>query len=461
MAMGRIRWLSVAVLFAAVALLWQRATQPPISFVPIATFTPRNVVIERPFWAGVFRYNIETADGNKWQWTVRLRDRGKHVWFALGQGFFDFDGDGYEEFFVAKPFEALWVFKRRESVKGEKLPEQKLPSWFPLPKRQWVLWCKEQTQVGSHFEWIFVTEPDRRQPRKVIAWDAWTNSYLVLSHDGQRFICFTKGERTRMLRRGVEDVEDLDLDGICELILQSSLLGAKAIYKWDGKTYRLWQILEAQDGFLGDSILCDLDGDGTKEVVTLWGLLSSETLTYGKVLAVYHLERGRYRKVTQLCLPEGAWFLWNYNIAPAIPVSKGAIVTLKFNPPEWRRFVRNRLPSPFRRWWEEWFCRERYETWWLVRDGKNVRVKNRWSGMMLSGVWGMSGKVVWFDLERKSYHIVIASVNRRCYPVWQGKASELLSGDWDGDGDDELIVCNWEKDKGKFTVFKVQWRERR
>ena len=78
--------------------------------------------------------------------------------------------------------------------------------------------------------------------------------------------------------------------------------------------------------------------------------------------------------------------------------------------------------------------------------------------MTPSGVWGASGKAVWFDLEGQGYHAVVASVNGRCYPVWWGKASALMGGDWDGNGDDELIV--WEKDKGKLTVFKTRWRKR-
>jgi hypothetical protein len=471
--MRHIRWLVTTVFIAAVALLWWRANQPPISFVPIETFVPKHVSIRRNFYVGVFQCEIETAEGKKWRWTAKVRERGKYAKFAWDQGFFDIDGDGYEEFFVAKPFDALWVFKRQESVKVGRLFEQKLPSWFPpgglalsksewmlLYENQWVLWSK----IPIDFEpWglTFIAEPNSQQPCKVVLGGRYTspngNSLLclLLSPDGRRLIPFAE-EWT------VKSVEDLDHDGICELVLEGRVLvarAAKAIYKWDGKTYRLWWMPEKRDGYLLDAILCDLDGDGTKEIVALLDLKGSvNALSPFRALAVYRLERGRYRKVTQLPLPKDAQFVeWGKVVTAAIPTQKGAIIALEFDPPEWRLFVGDRLPSPLRRWYER-FCQQQRETWWLVGDGKNVRVQNRWRGMTPSGVWGASGKAVWFDLEGQGYHAVVASVNGRCYPVWWGKASALMGGDWDGNGDDELIV--WEKDKGKLTVFKTRWRKR-
>jgi hypothetical protein len=458
--MRRILWIVTAVFIVVVAFLWWRTSQPPISLAPILTFIPKHVSIKRDFAAGVFQYEIEMAEGKKWRWTAWLREKGKYVMFEGSLGFFDFDGDGCEEFFFTVD-EALWVFKRRESVKGEKLPEQKFPSWFPLPENQWVLWSR--IPIGDfNAELIFVTEPDPQQPRKVVIWVEHSSpggQCLLLSRNGRQLIPFTAGEWI-----GIDSVEDLDHDGICELILEGHNLRApavKAIYKWDGKIYRLWWMPEKRDGHLLDATLCDLDGDGTKEIVALLDLKGAAyNSTPFRALSIYRLEHGRYHKVTQIRLPDWTnFFKWEYGAIASVPTSKGAIIAFEFVPPKWRIFVRDLLPSPLQQWWNEWFCKEQYETWWLVGNGKKVRVQSQWRGMKPSGVWGVSGKVVWFDLEGKVYHTVIASVNGRCYTVWKGKPSALMGGDWDGDGDDELIVV--EKDKGKLTVFKVQWRERR
>ncbi len=466
-----VRCLGIAVFLAVLALLWRHITRPPVSFAPIASFVPKRVSIQRDFETGQSRYEIETHDGKRWQRTVKLWESSKFARFAHEQGFFDFDGeqgfcgeqgffdfdgDGYEEFFAAEQFEALWVFKRRESVKGGKLPKRELPSWFPLPKSRWVLWSKIPIEDYGP-ELTFITEPDPRQPRKVVMWlkhSSSGGSCFLLSRDGRRLIPFTADEWT-----GVDSVEDLDHDGICELVLKGRLFVARApkvIYKWDGQTYRLWWMPDKRDGFLLDAILCDLDGDGIKEIVALFDLKGSVNgLTPFRALAVYRLERGHYHKFAQFPLPEWADFAYwddREDHAALIPTRLGAIVALKFNPPEWRWFVRNWLPSPLKEWWEKHFCQWQQETWWLVSDGKTVRVQSRWRGMTPSGVWGVSGRVVWFDLERKGYHTIIALVNGRRYPVWQGKPSKLLSGDWDGDGDDELIV----DEGGKATVFKAR-----
>jgi len=88
---------------------------------------------------------VATEDGQSWQ--VTMRD-GKLVCEPLQQlrnavgiraGFFDMDEDGYPEFFRAE-FDTIWVFKRKESVKGKIGNGRSLPSWFPLPNRsQWVV----------------------------------------------------------------------------------------------------------------------------------------------------------------------------------------------------------------------------------------------------------------------------------------------------------------------------------
>ena len=453
------RWLSIVVLVAAVALFWWRSAQPPIIFVPIASCFPTS--IRTNFAYGALRYEVVTKDGKRWRWTTRLREKSKFAKFAGNRGFFDFDGDGWEEFFAfdTNLRDCLWVFKRREAVRGESLPKQNFPSWFLLPKSQWVLWSKIPLDYCVSCNLTFITEPDPHQPHKVVVWE-WGSSSggqcLLLSRDGRRLIPFTDD-----LWLGIGSVEDLDHDGTCELVLYGRLFVAqarKAIYKWDGRTYRLWWIPDKRDGYLLDAIFCDWDGGGTKEIIALLDLKGSvHGMSPVRALAVYRLEHGRYHKVAQFSLPKWAWFVeWRVGGAASVPTRPGVIIALEFPPPDWRFFVRDLLPDFLSHWWDKLFCREQKETWWLVGDGKSIRVQSRWRGMTLTEAWGTSGKAVWFALESNGYYIVIASVNGRCYPVWQGKPSVLLSGDWDGDGDDELIVR--EKGASKLTVFKARWR---
>jgi hypothetical protein len=124
----------------------------------------------------------------------------------------------------------------------------------------------------------FITEPDQKQPRKVVAWVKNSSSggfLFVLSPDGRRLIPFNSGGWKGLdFWREVMSVEDLDHDGVCEVIARGRSYdrtspGHIGIYKWDGRTYRLWWTSPRKGEYVVDANMCDLDGDGTKEIVAV------------------------------------------------------------------------------------------------------------------------------------------------------------------------------------------------
>jgi len=226
--MRRRFWFAFAFLATAIAVwLWYLAPRPPVKFVPFASITMGQPIAS--CWLNRHPDHhvlvVVTKDEKIWRIMVKGQTLANEpVRLPLqrfNEGFFDFDRDGYEEFFAAKHADIggfyLWVFKRRESVRGKRLPPQTYPSWFSLPKSRWVLWSKIPLEGGHCAQVAFVTEPKPHQPRKVVVWDRHCTSggpCLVLSKDGRRLHPFTEDDW-----QGVECVEDLDHDGICELIL--------------------------------------------------------------------------------------------------------------------------------------------------------------------------------------------------------------------------------------------------
>jgi len=254
---------------------------------------------------------VAIEDGQSWR--VTMQD-GKLVCEPLQQlrnavgiraGFFDMDEDGYPEFFRAE-FDTIWVFKRKESVKGKIAERYSLPSWFPLPNRhQWIVWAKISVHDGYFLTLTFITEPGKKQPRKVVARvkHSSSDSFLfVLSPDGQRLVPFDSGEWSGYdFWSEVKSVEDLDRDGVCEVIAEGQSYDRTApghigIYKWDGRTYRLWWTSPRKGEHVVDAKMCDLDGDGKKEIVAVLDFGNQKS----DALAVYRLEGNRYRKVAQV-----------------------------------------------------------------------------------------------------------------------------------------------------------------
>ncbi len=254
---------------------------------------------------------VAIEDGQSWR--VRMRD-GKLVCEPIQQlrnaieiraGFFDMDEDGYPEFFRAE-FDTIWVFKRKESVKGKIGKGHSLPSWFPLSNRhQRIVWAKIGVGNGYLPTLTFITEPDQKQPRKVVAWVKNSSSggfLFVLSPDGRRLIPFNSGRwSSHDFWSEVKSVEDLDHDGVCEVISEGQSYdrtspGHIGIYKWDGRTYRLWWTSPRKGEYVVDAKICDLDGDGKKEIVAVLDFGNQKS----DALAVYRLEGNRYRKVAQV-----------------------------------------------------------------------------------------------------------------------------------------------------------------
>lgn len=65
----------------------------------------------------------------------------------------------------------------------------------------------------------------------------------------------------------VESVEELDHDGDCEVIAKGKRYdptspGRIGIYKWNGRTYRLWWTSPRKGEYVVDAKIYDFDGDG-------------------------------------------------------------------------------------------------------------------------------------------------------------------------------------------------------
>lgn len=517
--MRRRWWVAIAVFVAAItAWGWWLASQPPVRFVPLASITMRQPI--NSCWLN--RHSdrhvlvaVTIEDPKAWRiktWRIAFKGQtlvGEPVRLPLrhpNTGFFDFDGDGCGEFFAAKGF-YLWIFKRRENVRVKRLPPQTYPSWFLMPKSQWVLWGKIPLE-GFYAELSFFTEPDPHQPRKVVVWEKHSTSggpCLLLSRDGRRLHPFTKDEW-----HGVERVEDLDHDGVCELILDGGRSwyreppAHKGIYKWDGRTYRLWWPTEKRDGYVLYSEVQDLDGDGTKDIVAVLDTKGAQGHESPfRALVVYRLQQGRYRKVVQCPLPQEPQNFGAPLLVAVLPLRDGALIMLeradellgylyrdeklqrvwrfKSNfinwhsgvshdedvflsfdfTPRWVLLVHDWLPSRLQDYWWERFHRQPI-TLRLVWDGANLREKGRWRGMKLTKAKGTCGGKFWVALARKSgkvwHHTVMMTDGQRFRKLWHGdfRASpdNVFGGDLDGDGDDELIVM--EAGKGKISVFKAE-----
>ncbi len=252
---------------------------------------------------------------------------------GVSYGFFDMDKDGYPEFFRAE-FDTIWVLKRKESIKGKLNKHQPLPSWFSHPDRsQWVVWAKIGVGDGYCPNLTFITEHNPKQPRKVVAWVKNSSSggfLFVLSPDGRRLIPFDSGKwNGHDFWREIAMVEDLDRDGICEIIAAGRSYdrtspGRIGIYKWDGRTYRLWWTSPRKGEYVVDAKICDLDEDGTKEIVAVLDLKGQSNL---RALAVYKLTSGRYRKSIQIRLPNEP--LPYPDLAEIMPTSQGCIIAIE------------------------------------------------------------------------------------------------------------------------------------
>jgi len=308
------RWLSPILVITMLGLATWLLLRPPAKVVAVGSLSlPKPI---EKCWVETHGKRqaliiVAIEDGQSWQVTIQgsklVCEPIQQLRNAIGirAGFFDMDKDGYPEFFRAE-FDTIWVFKRKESVKGKIPKHHSLPSWFPLPNRHhWLVWAKIGVGEGYCPILTFITEPDQKQPRKVVAWVKNSSSggfLFVLSPDGRRLIPFNSGGWKGFdFWREVMSVEDLDRDGVCEVIARGRSYdrtspGHIGIYKWDGRTYRLWWTSPRKGEYVVDAKMCDLDGDGTKEIVAV--------LDFGNqkldALAVYRLEGDRYCKVAQV-----------------------------------------------------------------------------------------------------------------------------------------------------------------
>ncbi|MCS7264099.1 MAG: hypothetical protein NZ805_04630 [Armatimonadetes bacterium] len=256
-------WLVAIIAFAtSVLVLWLRS-RPPAKVVSIGTITLPKPIDQH--WLskqgkGEVLFLV-TEDGKGWK--VKIRDRklicqSTQITNAIGvhYGLFDMDKDGYPELFKLKDDQAkgfgysLWVFKQKENIKGRKVKQLPFPSWFPLSERSnWVLWARIPMPSGHAAYLILITEQKPKHPRKVVICDragSHGGLFFLLSPDGQRLIPFDSGIwQAQDYWLGVESVEDLDHDGIFEIVTfgrshDRIAPGHIGIYKWDGQNYRLW-----------------------------------------------------------------------------------------------------------------------------------------------------------------------------------------------------------------------------
>jgi hypothetical protein len=337
------RWLSPILVITMLGLATWFLLRPPAKVVAVGSLSlPKPI---EKCWVETHGKRqaliiVAIEDGQSWQVMIQgsklvcepiqqLRNA-----IEIRAGFFDMDKDGYPEFFRAE-FDTIWVFKRKESVKGKIPKHHSLPSWFPLPNRhRWLVWAKIGVGDGYCPTLTFITEPDQKQPRKVVAWIKNSSSggfLFVLSPDGRRLIPFNSGGWKGLdFWREVMSVEDLDHDGVCEVIARGRSYertspGHIGIYKWDGRTYQLWWTSPRKGEYVVDAKMCDLDGDGTKEIVAVLDLKGQSDL---RALAVYQLNGRRYQKVAQHRLPNEP-ALPCPDLAAVVPTPQGCVIAIE------------------------------------------------------------------------------------------------------------------------------------
>jgi len=519
--MQRRFWFAFAFLTTAIAVwLWYLAPRPPVKFVPFASITMGQPIAS--CWLNRHPDHhvlvVVTKDAKVWRIMVKGQTLvSEPVQIPLrypSKGFFDFDRDGYVEFLAINWDEAnglcLWVFKQRKSIRGKRLPRQIFPSWFSLPKSEWVLWSK--IHLEDHAGYLtFIIEPNPKKQRKVVVWTRWHSSggpFLLLSRSGRHLRPFTED-----LWHDIR-TEDFDHDGVYELVLTGRFRDCPAavgIYKWDGSTYRLWWPTDERDGYVLHAEVQDLDEDGTKDIVTV---LDTKGISYDvspfRALAIYCLRQGRYRKVARCSLPKmtsinECW--WAPALVGVLRLRCGCLIMLEresefmgyfYRPsssqlrrvwqikgdmswlsgcshangsdifvsfafrPRLPNFLRKIIPPFARDWLEQRFDREQVATLWLVWDGTTLKQKARWIGSRLSKASGTCDGNFWVALAKKGervWHYTIVMVDgRRLRKLWQGdfhaSPDNVFGGDLDGDGNEELVVV--ETSEGKISVFKAK-----
>ncbi|MDW8029795.1 MAG: VCBS repeat-containing protein [Armatimonadota bacterium] len=518
-------WLVCVLALVAVSLIWWLRSKPTAKVVSVGTMTfPKPIeYLEHRVQRRIF---IVTEDNRGWQLTIqegKLVRKPAQVPAKVNcpeevrSGFFDMDEDGYPEFFKVERADpvVLWVFKRRESVKKQTVKHQPLPSWFKLPDRsRWVVWAripwKRKTEYdGYDATFTFVTDSDPKQPRKVVVWveqhcAGGFGSLFALSHDGQRLI---PSEQFEQSLYGVDALEDFDSDGVKEIIAVGSSVShlSDYIFKWDGRTYRLWWFSPQKDEYALWTKICDLEGDGVMEGVSV---LSLQKDRRKRILAVYRFERGGYRKVAQYPLPkedreeyprslgilstkkggvialgrkrQALFFLYKRNQLRWLRLST---IEVEFHPfrsyvlaegdgqatdiffyadiwwrPKWLDKIAPFLPSPVQDWALN-FGRDRSKVFVLSFDGERIHVRQVWRGRLREV--GKVGNKIWAlissELSVKNpfhrYRLLFGS-NGRYKVIWQKdfpSLTQTCAADLDGDGDDELIFSSGRK----VRVFKI------
>lgn len=509
------------VAFIVTGLAWWFRSKPTAKVIPVGTVTlPKPIEVSWVLKQGDRHTLIlVTKDNRGWQVTIqdgKLVHRPTQIPEKFNfpdevrWGFFDMDKDGFNEFFKVEPSTpiVLWVFKRCESVKGQTVKPQPLPSWFNLSDRsRWVVWAKISWKRRHEYDgydatFAFVTDPDPNQPRKVIVWveqdcAGGIGSFFVLSPDGQRLIPF-EPEDLLDFYRGIDMIKDLDGDGICEIVVNGT------VFKWNGRTYQRWWPSPLKDEHVLLSDLCDFDGDGVEEGVAI---LSSKRDKQIRVLAIYQLEEGRYRKIVQCTLPretrddfprlrylkasrkggiivlerESQLLFYLYRqrelyLAKAIEWNNRALDWVTTGSDEqvldifvgyWHslrwldKFV-SFLPFQLQDWVWRTFMRVRGKTLILSFDGEQIRIRQVWQGR-LEDV-GKVGNKAWGlisvePLKRRTpYHCyLLFGANGRYRVIWQENLPKTLgnrydcAADLDGDGDDEMVLCVGRK----VHVFKI------
>lgn len=526
-------WLVVAVtIFVAAALIWWLRSKPPARVIHLGTVTLPKPVLDFVVSKQADQQAVIFVTGDERSWQAMIKD-GKLVCKPLNfqpksssqevhSGFFDIDKDGYAEFFKVEHDDpvVLWVFKRRESVRGRITEHQPLPSWFNSPDHsRWVVWTKIKWKSQSEYDgynatFTFVTDPDSKQTRKVVVWveqhcAAAIGSLFVLRPNEQRLVPF---EPEGIIAYSVGETKDIDGDGICEIVALGSPRGghlSDCIFKWDGRTYRLWWLSPQEDEDVLWARLCDFDGDGIEEGIAV---LSSKKDKRRRILVVYRLESGHYRKVAQCTLPMELREEYPKSLG-ILPTKRGGVIVLArekqilfylYKHRELRRLsmigfesvhpfdshavigsdsqvvdiflqagIRWRpelmcklldklvpfLPSPIQDWaWTASSVRDRSKIFALSFDGKRLNVRQVWRGS-LKEVGKISNKawaVISSELSRKKnlyrYRLLFGA-NGRYRAIWQSDFPEsyTYAADLDGDSNDEIIFVTGRK----VRVFKV------
>ena len=424
----------------------------------------------------------------------------------INAGFFDMDKDGCPEFFRAE-IDTLWVFKRRESVKGKFVERHPLPSWFSLDNSQWVV----RTKIPLRFSSLtFVTEPNLKQPRKVVVLGWWGKNFpllkipFVLNSNG-KLIPFNSGVWSgHDYWWGVVSAEDLDHDGTCEVVMEGDSHYRKSpgkigIYKWNGQTYQLWWTSPGKGEYVVDAKLNDFNGDGIKEIAAVLDVKGQKALT------VYRLENGRYRKVAQCWLTKKDY----PTLAAVTPMSQGSIIAIQLSYKLFfYRYCQNELlpigqlrgttPVVFSRTGTDLFVSD-YVTrdllllmfkrlpssisvWLRNTFGDTVRPATKvfsWDGKgfhFRSRFWGATGyecigetpKGNWVLLREGNvfssyqspfYYRLLFGKNGRYRLIWEVNLPRMFycAVDLDGDGADELVFVNFEE--GRAEVFGIAFME--